>query len=119
MSDGSDSLRVLSPATFEVQRVIHVRYQDAPLYQLNELEYVAGELLANVYQTNWVVRIDPATGVVSEAIDFSDLYQNRPALADVMNGIALAPDGRQLLLTGKLWPVVFQVQVRSLNPNAD
>jgi glutamine cyclotransferase len=119
MSDGSDSLRVLSPATFEVQRVIHVRYQDAPLYQLNELEYVAGELLANVYQTNWVVRIDPATGVVSEAIDFSDLYQNRPALADVMNGIALAPVGRQLLLTGKLWPVVFQVQVRSLNPNAD
>lgn len=115
MSDGSDSLRVLLPATFQVQRVIHVRYQDAPLYQLNELEYVDGELLANVYQTNWVVRIDPATGVVREAIDFSDLYQNRPALADVMNGIALAPDGRQLLLTGKLWPVLFQVQLRSLH----
>ncbi len=115
MSDGSDSLRVLSPATFQVQRVIHVRYQDAPLYQLNELEYVDGELLANVYQTNWVVRIDPGTGVVSEAIDFSDLYQSRPELADVMNGIALAPDGRQLLLTGKLWPVLFQVQLRSLH----
>jgi glutamine cyclotransferase len=115
MSDGSDSLRVLSPATFEVQRVIHIRYQDAPLYQLNELEYVDGELLANVYQTNWVVRIDPATGVVHEAIDFSDLYQNRSPFADVMNGIALAPDGRQLLLTGKRWPVLFQVQLRSLH----
>jgi glutamine cyclotransferase len=112
MSDGSDSLRVLSPATFEVQRVIHVRYQDAPLYQLNELEYVDGELLANVYQTNWVVRIDPSTGVVREAIDFSDLYQNRSPLADVMNGIAIAPDGRQLLLTGKRWPVLFQVLLR-------
>jgi glutamine cyclotransferase len=115
MSDGSDSLRVLSPATFQVQRVVHVSYQDAPIYQLNELEYVDGELLANVYQTNWVVRIDPATGVVREALDFADLYQNRSALADVMNGIALAPDGRQLLLTGKRWPVVFQVQLRSLH----
>ncbi|HEY9426569.1 MAG TPA: glutaminyl-peptide cyclotransferase [Gemmatimonadaceae bacterium] len=115
MSDGSDSLRVLSPASFQVQRVIHVRYQDAPLYKLNELEYVDGELLANVYQTNWVVRIDPATGVVREAIDFSDLYQDRSALADVMNGIAPAPDGRQLLLTGKRWPVLFQVQLPSLH----
>ncbi|HET7550647.1 MAG TPA: glutaminyl-peptide cyclotransferase [Gemmatimonadaceae bacterium] len=114
MSDGSDSLRVLSPTTFQVQRVIHVRYDDAPLVQLNELEYVNGEVLANVYQTNWVVRIDPTTGVVREALDFSDLYQNRSALADVMNGIALAPDGRQLLLTGKRWPVLFQVELPSL-----
>lgn len=115
MSDGSDSLRFLSPTTFQVQRVIHVRYQDAPIYQLNELEYVNGEVLANVYQTNWVVRIDPTSGVVREAIDFSDLYQNRSPLADVMNGIALTPNGGQLLLTGKRWPVMFQVQLRSLH----
>ncbi|HEX5436681.1 MAG TPA: glutaminyl-peptide cyclotransferase [Gemmatimonadaceae bacterium] len=114
MSDGSDSLRIMSPATFQVQRVVHVRYKDAPLYQLNELEYVNGEVLANVYQTNWVVRIDPATGVVREALDFSDLYPDRSPAADVMNGIALAPDGSQLLLTGKLWPVLFEVQLRSL-----
>jgi Glutamine cyclotransferase len=72
-------------------------------------------VLANVYQTNWVVRIDPATGVAREAIDFGELYRNRSELADVMNGIALAPDGRQLLLTGKLWPVLFQVQLHSLH----
>jgi glutamine cyclotransferase len=114
MSDGSDSLRILSPATFQVQRVVHVRYQNAPLYQLNELEYVNGEVLANVYRSNWVLRIDPSTGVVREAIDFTDLYPDRPVATDVMNGIALAPDGRQLLLTGKRWPVVFQVQVHSL-----
>ncbi len=111
MSDGSDSLRVLSPATFQVQRVVHVRYDGAPMYQLNELEYANGEVLANVYQSNWVLRIDPATGTVREAIDFADLYPERPASAEVMNGIALAPDGKQLLLTGKLWPVLFQVRL--------
>src|ERR1035437_349680 len=111
MSDGSDSLRILSPATFQVQRVVHVRYNGAPLYQLNELEYVNGEVLANVYQSNWVMRIDPATGTVREAIDFADLYPERPASAEAMNGIALAPDGSQLLLTGKLWPVLFQARL--------
>lgn len=109
MSDGSDSLRVLSPTTFQMQRVIHVRYHGAPLYQLNELEYLDGEILANVYQSSWVLRIDPVTGTVREAIDFADLYPERPATADVMNGIALAPDGHHLLLTGKLWPVLFEV----------
>jgi glutaminyl-peptide cyclotransferase len=113
MSDGSDSLRFVSPATFDVQRVVHVRYKGAPLYQLNELEYVGGEVLANVYQSNWVLRIDPATGTVREAISFADLYPDRPPTAEVMNGIALAPDGHQLLLTGKLWPVMFQVRLRA------
>jgi glutaminyl-peptide cyclotransferase len=113
MSDGSDSLRFVSPATFQVQRVVHVRYKDAPVLQVNELEYANGEILANVYQTNWVLRIDPATGLVREVIDFADLYPDRPASADVMNGIAIAPDGKQLLLTGKFWPVLFQVRLRS------
>jgi glutaminyl-peptide cyclotransferase len=112
MSDGSDSLRVVSPETFKVQRVVHVHYNGAPLYQLNELEYANGELLANVYQSNWVLRIDPVTGDVRETIDFADLYPDRPASAEVMNGIALAPDGKQLLLTGKFWPVMFEVRLR-------
>jgi glutamine cyclotransferase len=111
MSDGSDSLRILSPATFQLQRVVHVRYNGAPLYKLNELEYANGELLANVFESNWVLRIDPATGNVLETIDFADLYPERPASAGVMNGIAIAPDGHQLLLTGKLWPVMFQVRL--------
>lgn len=112
MSDGSDSLRYLSPTTFQVQRIVHVRYNAGPLSQLNELEYVNGEVLANVYESNWVMWIDPATGAVRRAIDFADLYADRPATAEVMNGIALAPDGHQLLLTGKLWPVLFQVRLR-------
>jgi len=112
MSDGSDSLRVYSPG-FELLRAIHVRYHDTPLEQVNELEYVGGEILANVYRTNWVMRIDPATGVAREAIDFGDLYPDRPVSADVMNGIAIAPDGQQLLLTGKQWPVLFQVRLHA------
>ncbi len=113
MTDGSDSLRILSPVDFAVTRVVHVRYQNAPLYQLNELEYLNGEILANVYESNWVLRIDPATGLVREAIDFADLYPDRPATAEVMNGIALSPDGRQLLLTGKLWPRLLEVRLRA------
>ncbi len=116
MSDGSDSLRILSP-TFRVEKVIHVRYRGAPLYKLNELEYVNGDILANVYETNWLVRIDPTAGNVREVLDFADLYVDRQASAEVMNGVALAPDGQQLLLTGKHWPVVFQVRLRP--PRAD
>jgi glutamine cyclotransferase len=113
MSDGSDSLRILSPETFKTRRVVHVRYRGVPIYQLNELEYVDGEVIANVYQTNLVMWIDPATGTVRQEVDFADLYTDRAFTAEVMNGIALAPDGHQLLLTGKFWPVMFQVRMRS------
>ena len=112
MSDGSDSLRYLSPTTFQTERVVHVRYNGQPLYQLNELEYVNGDLLANVYESNWVLRIDPATGVVKRLLDFADLYPDRAASAEVMNGIAAAPDTGHLLLTGKLWPVMFEVRLQ-------
>jgi glutamine cyclotransferase len=115
MSDGSDSLRFLSPADFTVQRVVHVKYNGSPLRQLNELELVNGELLANVYESNWILRIDPATGDVRELIDFADLFPTRPPYAEVMNGVALSPDGNQLLLTGKHWPTLFQVRLRSSN----
>jgi len=113
MSDGSDSLRVLSPTTFKVERVIHVRYKGAPLYKLNELEFVNGDVLANVYESNWVLQIDPRTGDVRELLNFGDLYPDRPPTAEVMNGIATAPDRGALLLTGKFWPVLFEVRLRS------
>ena len=118
MSDGSDSLRFMEPSTFRVARVVHARYNDQPIQKLNELEWVAGggEILANVYESNWIVRIDPATGTVRETIDFADLYPKRAGYAEVMNGISLAPDGKQLLLTGKMWPVLFEVR---LKPAAD
>jgi glutamine cyclotransferase len=112
MSDGSDSLRVVDPATFRVERVVHVQYNGAPLYQLNALAWVHGDLFANVYQSNWVLRIDPRTGKVRQVLDCTDLYpeRRRPPYAEVMNGIATAANG-DLLLTGKNWPVMFRVKL--------
>jgi glutamine cyclotransferase len=111
LSDGSDSIRVISPETFRAERVVRVRYRGEPLRRLNELEFVGGVLLANVYETNYVARIDPITGEVREVMDFGALYPNRAPYAEVMNGIAIAPESGQLLLTGKRWPIMFQVQL--------
>ncbi len=111
MSDGSDSITVRSADGLRVERVFHVRHAGKPLMFLNELEYVDGELLANVHRTNHIARIDPETGEVLELLDFDSLYPEdarwRGALT--MNGIAVMPGG-DLLLTGKLWPVMFRVR---------
>jgi glutamine cyclotransferase len=116
MSDGSDSLRILSPTNFQLERVVHVKYNGSPLKNLNELEFVNGEVLANVYESNWVLRIDPRTGDVRELLDLSDLYPNRTPTAEVMNGIATAPDSGQYLLTGKYWPTIFEVRLTGTKP---
>lgn len=114
LSDGSDSVRVVEPATFAVQRVIKVRHEGSALSKLNELEFIDGELYANVYETDWVVRIDPATGAVRQLLDFAALWPRgqRPYGTDVMNGIARAPAPGHLLLTGKLWPAMYSVRLK-------
>lgn len=114
MSDGSDSLRVLDPRTRRVTRIVKVRQDGSPLSKLNELEYVNGELYANVYESDWVARIDPASGAVQEMIDLAELFPKarRTARMDVMNGIAVGPTPGTFLLTGKLWPTMYQVRFR-------
>ena len=97
----------------QVLRVIHVRDKGAPVDQLNELEYVDGDLLANVYRTNRIVRIDARSGEVRQVLDFTELFPDRPASADVMNGIAIGPDSGTFLVTGKIWPVLFQVRLKN------
>ena len=112
MSDGSDSLRVIDPRTFRTTRVVKVRYNGAPLVKINEMEWVDGALLANVYETDNIVRIDPASGEVTKVYDLGELFTDRPPEVDVLNGIALAPESGQVLLTGKYWPTVYQVRLR-------
>lgn len=112
MSDGSDSLRVLDPRTFRTTRVVHVTFNGAPLKKINEMEWVDGTLLANVYETDRIVRIDPATGVVQRTYDLSELYTDRAPTADVLNGISLAPTPGELLVTGKYWPTVYQIRLK-------
>ena len=114
MSDGTDQIRFLAPDTFKTQRTIHVSDHGRPVPRLNELEYVKGEIFANLWQTDLVARIDPATGNLAGLIDFSGLLQARDyaATTDVLNGIAYDPAGDRLFVTGKHWPKLFEVRLK-------
>ena len=111
MSDGTDQIRVLDPETFAEQRRIAVTADGRPLDNINELEWVDGEILANVWMTNVIARIDPATGHVTGWIDLSALTAqvNPRGYDDVPNGIAWDAKGKRLFVTGKDWPTLFQI----------
>ncbi|HUR33373.1 MAG TPA: glutaminyl-peptide cyclotransferase [Vicinamibacterales bacterium] len=112
MSDGTEFLRYLDPATFAEKRRVRVTAAGAALKNLNELEYVKGEVFANVWQTDYVARVDPATGKVNGYIDFRGLLTPREREGtDVMNGIAYDEASDRLFITGKLWPRVFEVRI--------
>jgi glutamine cyclotransferase len=112
MSDGSEVLRVLDPATFDVRRRLRVTALGSPVRELNELEYVKGEILANIWQTDRLARIDPKTGNVTGWIDLSGLLTPRErASTDVLNGIAYDAVRDRLFVTGKLWPKLFEVRL--------
>ncbi|MEZ4288192.1 MAG: glutaminyl-peptide cyclotransferase [Polyangiales bacterium] len=111
MSDGSDSLRILNPDTFEIERRVTVHAGDQRLRNLNELECVDGFVYANVWQTNSILRIDPSNGRVDAIVDASRLLTaDEASRADVLNGIAYRPTDGHYFLTGKFWPWVFEVQ---------
>jgi glutaminyl-peptide cyclotransferase len=113
MGDGSSTLRVLDLETFEVTRQIVVRDGNSPLGALNELEYARGHLFANVYQSDWIVRIDPESGAVLEWIDLAGILpqKKRTPVTDVLNGIAYVESTGHLLVTGKRWPTMFELQL--------
>ncbi len=112
-SDGTDQLRFIDPITFEVKRTLSVSDQGRPVNRLNELEYIKGEIFANVWGTDLVVRIDPATGKVNGIIDFTGLLSRQDReRTEVLNGIAYDPKGDRLFVTGKLWPKLFEVRLK-------
>jgi glutamine cyclotransferase len=112
MSDGSSELRVLDPATFAERRRIKVTAVGAPLKNLNELEYVKGEIFANIWRTDYIARIAPDTGKVTGYIDLRGLLTAAErARTDVLNGIAYDPAHDRLFVTGKLWPKLFEIKV--------
>jgi glutamine cyclotransferase len=111
MSNGSDTLTERDPQTFALRRTIKVTQAGRPLDRLNELECVDGQIYANVWTTETIVRIDPKTGRVTARIDASGLLQPAERLGiDVMNGIAYDPADKTFLITGKLWPRLFRVR---------
>jgi glutamine cyclotransferase len=114
MSDGTNRLYVRDPETFEQVAAIDVHEGETPVSRLNELEYVDGEIWANVWQTDLIARIDPATGDIVGWIDLRGLLSERERQrheVDVLNGIAYDPETGNIFVTGKLWPKLFEIEL--------
>ena len=112
MSDGSSTLYHRDPETFEEVAQVVVRDGNAPVNFLNELEYIDGEVWANIWQTDEVVIIDPVSGQVTARVDFSGLLPpDVKAEADVLNGIAYDAENDRIFVTGKFWPTLFEVEL--------
>jgi glutamine cyclotransferase len=113
MSDGSATLRFLDPEDFQVKQRVTVRSGRASVNRLNELEYVRGEVYANVWGTDYIARISPKTGDVLGWIDLRGLLEpaERSSRDAVLNGIAFDEEGDRLFVTGKYWPKLFEIRV--------
>jgi glutamine cyclotransferase len=113
MSDGSDTLTFLDPKSFSSTKTLRVRDAGRPVPNLNELEWIEGEIWANVWQTDRIARISPTTGEVNSWIDLSSLFprQQRTPPADELNGIAYDRAARRIFITGKKWPRLYQITV--------
>lgn len=112
MSDGSDHLYLLDPTSLQVIANLSVRDERGPVYRINELEYIEGEIWANIYQTTCIARIDPQTGQVVGWIDITGLNDpvNHPG-AEVPNGIAYDADDKRIFITGKWWDSLYEIEI--------
>lgn len=115
VSDGTDTLRVLDPKTFAVTRKLPVRLGGRALYQLNELEWIEGEIWANVWHSERIVRIDPKSGAVTRMLDLTGILpaSERRDREAVLNGIAYDPTKKRIFVTGKNWPKLFEIRVKA------
>lgn len=114
-SDGSNTLRFLDPNSFKLVKSVSVEDNGAPVLELNELEFIKGEIYANIWKSDRIARIDPATGRVVAWIDLSGLLypeeRTRPG-EDVLNGIAWDDKEGRLFVTGKRWPKLFEIRLK-------
>jgi glutaminyl-peptide cyclotransferase len=113
LSDGSSTLRFLDPSTFKVVRTIKVTDNGKAIDQLNELEYIHGEIYSNIWYSNKIARISPQTGKVLGWIDLTGIISPSELSSDgaVLNGIAYDAKHDRLFVTGKLWPKLFEIKV--------
>lgn len=116
MSDGTNNLRFLNPEDFQILRTLSVQDNNKPIQNLNELEYINGEIWANIWMTNKIIKIDPNNGNVTAWIDLSDLlnYFDKDKKIDVLNGIAFDKKNNRLFVTGKLWPLIFEITLEEI-----
>jgi glutaminyl-peptide cyclotransferase len=113
MSDGSSNITYLDPVTFKTNRIVGVTDNNGAVGNINELEYVNGNILANIYETPYIIRIDANTGKVLGKADFSSLVKeltSKDTDAEYMNGIAYDSAKNKLYITGKLWPNIYEVR---------
>ncbi|MFC1573423.1 glutaminyl-peptide cyclotransferase [Candidatus Eisenbacteria bacterium] len=117
-SDGSPTIRFLEPSTRELVSQIQVRDEGAPVYYLNELEYIQGKIYANVLGWHEIAVIDPGSGDIEAWLDLGGLVDSVASSprVSVLNGIAYNPDAVTLFVTGKRWPKVFEIDVATLHP---
>ncbi len=111
LSDGTPELRFFDPATMKERKRVTVRFAGRPIPMLNELETIDGQVWANVWMTDFIVRIDPATGAIVSLLDLSTLKADAGASGadSVLNGIAWDEKGKRLFVTGKNWPKLYQI----------
>lgn len=111
MSDGTDRIYFRDPASFQIRRQIKVTFEGRSIAYLNELEYIEGEIWANVYGSDVIVRIRPSDGVITSIVDCSDILPNslRTSSTDVLNGIAYNPETGYIYVTGKYWPKMYRI----------
>ncbi len=113
MSDGSPAIRILDPTTYSETDRLEIYDNQGPVKNLNELEYIDGEIYANIYQYEKIARIDPATGKVLAYIDLDGILPMNDWVetTDVLNGIAYDKTGKRLFVTGKRWPKLFEIEL--------
>lgn len=113
MTDGSANLYTVDPATFRRSGHVTVTWKGEPVPYLNELEWIDGRIWANVYTTDQLVIIDPASGRVEGVVDLSGLLPaaDRTPTTDVLNGIAWDPAAKRLFVTGKNWSKLFEIEI--------
>ncbi len=121
MSDGTAEIRIIDPTSLMETDRFTVTFNGKPVRNLNELEWVAGEIFANIYQTDLIARINPASGKVTGVIDLSALLPSediRPRHTNVLNGIAYDAKSDRLFVTGKNWPKLFEIKLvqRKIDP---
>jgi glutamine cyclotransferase len=114
MSDGSNILTYLDPQNFKPVRKLPVTMNGRPVYEINELEFIEGEIWANVWHTDMILRIDPGTGRVNSFLNLKGILppQMRTDPEAVLNGIAYDAQGKRIFVSGKLWPRIFEIKVK-------
>jgi glutamine cyclotransferase len=113
MSDGTNKLTYLEPVTFKPTKTVNVSEKGHPIDKLNELEFIKGFIYANIWMSNFIVKIDPASGNVVGKFDLSSLTNEAKRIhpnADVLNGIAYDATSDKIYVTGKMWSNIYQIQ---------